>query len=387
MKTFNFKQLATALLAVLSTCLISCKKENNDEPENPINNQSLVLKGSITDNVTLKSGLTYQLDGEYIVESGATLTIEPGVKIVAIYDDIVDYILVKQDAKIVAQGTADQPIVMTSEKEQAGAWGGIHICGKAHTNVEGGKGSSEIGGAVYGGTDDNDNSGTLQYVRVEYTGYAFDEEHEANGITFYAVGKGTTVDHCQAYMGSDDGFEFFGGCVNANNMVSTNCSDDSFDWTEGWNGSGNQWLAYQEKEDVLGYDCDCLIEADNNEKNYVATPISHPTLSDLVLVGNNSTANKRGIRLRRGTQVTINQATICSKSNGITLESDETENALKTGTSTLQNIETSTALLSEKNIYTNDDFVINNTVKSDLVIATYEDAKSRCTWITGSWVK
>ena len=387
MKTFNLKQLATVLLATLSTCLISCKKENNDEPDNPINNQNLVLKGSITDNVTLKSGLTYQLDGEYIVESGATLTIEPGVKIVAIYDDIVDYILVKQDAKIVAQGTADQPIVMTSEKEQAGAWGGIHICGKAHTNAEGGKGSSEIGGAVYGGTDDNDNSGTLQYVRVEYTGYAFDEDHEANGITFYAVGKGTTVDHCQAYMGSDDGFEFFGGSVCANNMVSTNCSDDSFDWTEGWNGSGNQWLAYQEKEDVLGYDCDCLIEADNNEKNYAATPIAHPTLSDLVLVGNNSTANKRGIRLRRGTQVTINQATICGKSNGVTLESDETETALKTGVSILQNIETSMALLSEKNIYTNDDFIINNTVNPDLVIATYEDAKSHCTWITGRWVK
>ena len=80
-------------------------------------------------------------------------------------------------------------------------------------------------------------------------------------------------------------------------------------------------------------------------------------------------------------------ATICGKSNGVTLESDETETALKTGVSTLQNIETSTALLSEKNIYTNDDFIINNTVNPDLVIATYEDAKSRCTWITGSWVK
>ena len=86
---------------------------------------------------------------------------------------------------------------MTSEKEEPGAWGAIHICGRAHTNAEGGKGSSEIGGAVYGGNDDADNSGTLQYIRLEYTGFAFDEEHEANGISFYGVGNGTIVDHCK----------------------------------------------------------------------------------------------------------------------------------------------------------------------------------------------
>ena len=101
-----------------------------------------------------------------------------------------DYILVKQGAKINAIGTADNPIVMTAELEEAGAWGGIHICGRAHTNAEGGVGSSEIGNATYGGTDDSDNSGTLRYIRLEYTGYAFDEEHEANGISFYGVGNG-----------------------------------------------------------------------------------------------------------------------------------------------------------------------------------------------------
>ena len=192
-----------------------------------------VLSGSVTDDVTLKSGTTYQLNGAYTVEEGATLNIEPGVTIIAQYDDQVDYILIKQGAKINARGTASQPIVMTAQREEPGAWGGIHICGRAHTNAEGGKGNSEIGNATYGGNDDSDNSGVLQYVRVEYTGYAFDEDHEANGITFYGVGNGTTVDHCQAYMGSDDGFEFFGGAVNVSNMVATNCSDDSFDWTEG----------------------------------------------------------------------------------------------------------------------------------------------------------
>ena len=188
----------------------------------------------------------------------------------------------KQGAKINAVGTPDKPIVMTSEKEEPGAWGGIHICGKAHTNAEGGKGSSEIGGAVYGGNDDADNSGTLQYIRLEYTGFAFDEEHEANGISFYGVGNGTIVDHCEAYKGSDDGFEFFGGSVNVSNMVVVSCSDDSFDWTEGWNGKGTDLVAYQEAKATLGYDCDCLIEADKNDNDNAATPAINTKNSFLI---------------------------------------------------------------------------------------------------------
>lgn len=118
----------------------------------------------------------------------------------------------------------------------------------------------------------------MQYIRLEYTGFAFDEEHEANGISFYGVGNGTIVDHCEAYKGSDDGFEFFGGSVNVSNMVVISCSDDSFDWTEGWNGKGTDLVAYQEAKATLGYDCDCLIEADNNENDNAATPVSHPVL-------------------------------------------------------------------------------------------------------------
>ena len=282
MESLKWKFLSLALVASMSF-LTSCSDDDNNGGND--NGEVETLKGTITSDVTLKAGTTYKLSGEYIVEAGATLNIEAGVKIISVYDDIVDYILIKQGAKINAMGTANAPIVMTSEKEEPGAWGGIHICGKAHTNAEGGKGSSEIGGAVYGGNDDADNSGKLQYVRVEYTGYAFDEEHEANGITFYGVGNGTIVDHCQAYKGSDDGFEFFGGSVNISNMVVVSCSDDSFDWTEGWNGKGTDLVAYQEPKATLGYDCDCLIEADNNENDNAASPISHPTLKNLILAG------------------------------------------------------------------------------------------------------
>ena len=394
MKATKWKSYSLALIAGMSVLTACSSDDNNDNGGNGNNGNGneiengTSLKGTITSDVTLTAGSTYKLSGEYIVEDGATLNIEAGVKIISIYDDIVDYILVKQGGKINAVGTSSAPIVMTSEKEEPGAWGGIHICGKAHTNAEGGKGSSEIGGATYGGNDDADNSGTLKYVRVEYSGYAFDSEHEANGITFYGVGNGTTVEYCQAYKGSDDGFEFFGGSVNVSNLVSVSCSDDSFDWTEGWNGTATNLVAYQEAEETLGYDCDCLIEADNNENNYAATPVAHPVLKNLILVGNNSAAGNRGIRLRRGTQVEIDGAKVCGKKNAVTLESEETENALLAGTSKLANMTVDSELRSEKNIYTNDNFVsAGNTVDTSLKYTSFDDIKAECEWMAGNWVK
>lgn len=394
MKATKWKSYSLALIAGMSVLTACSSDDNNDNGGNGNNGNGneiengTTLKGTITSDVTLTAGSTYKLSGEYIVEDGATLNIEAGVKIISIYDDIVDYILVKQGGKINAVGTSSAPIVMTSEKEEPGAWGGIHICGKAHTNAEGGKGSSEIGGATYGGNDDADNSGTLKYVRVEYSGYAFDSEHEANGITFYGVGNGTTVEYCQAYKGSDDGFEFFGGSVNVSNLVSVSCSDDSFDWTEGWNGTATNLVAYQEAEETLGYDCDFLIEADNNENNYAATPVAHPVLKNLILVGNNSAAGNRGIRLRRGTQVEIDGAKVCGKKNAVTLESEETENALLAGTSKLANMTVDSELRSEKNIYTNDNFVsAGNTVDTSLKYTSFDDIKAECEWMAGNWVK
>ena len=384
MKALKWNFLSLAFMAGMSL-FTACSDDN--EPNGGNNgNEVETLKGSISSDVTLKAGNTYKLSGEYIVEEGATLNIEEGVKIVAVYDDVVDYILVKQGGKINAVGTADSPIVMTSEKEEPGAWGGIHICGKAHTNAEGGKGSSEIGGATYGGNDDADNSGKLQYVRVEYTGYAFDEEHEANGISFYGVGSGTTVDHCQAYKGSDDGFEFFGGSVNISNMVVVNCSDDSFDWTEGWNGTGTNLVAYQEAETTLGYDCDCLIEADNNENDNAATPVSHPKLKNLILVGNGG--SKQGIRLRRGTQVSIENAEVCGKGQPLAVEGELTNAALKDGTSRLTDTTISAALYTDGN-YTNDDFVQaeGNEVDAALTYASFDAVKAACDWMNGNWIK
>ena len=383
----NKKLYSLAFLAGLTLFTACTDDEETNNPAQPADGST--LSGEITEDVTLKSGNTYKLSGAYTVKAGATLNIEPGVRLEAVYDDVVDYILVEQGAKINARGTASSPIVMTAEQEEAGAWGGIHICGRAHTNAEGGQGSSEIGGAAYGGNDDADNSGTLQYVRVEYTGYAFDEEHEANGISFYGVGNGTTVDHCQAYKGSDDGFEFFGGSVNVSNMVVTDCSDDSFDWTEGWNGTATNLIAVQESQDVLGYDCDCLIEADNNGDNFSATPVANPTLSNLLLIGNNSEENQRGVRLRCGTYVKMDNAQVTGKAMPLTVESEQTENALKDGTNgaSITNTSLSGNINSELGIYTASEFLADgNKNFQDINYATYADIAAACPWIEG-WTR
>ena len=246
---------------------------------------------------------------------------------------------------------------MTAELKQSGAWGGIHICGYAHTNAGTGV-LSEIGNAPYGGSNDGDDSGMLRYIRLEYTGFALDEEHEANGVSFYGVGNGTTVEYLQAYKGADDGFEFFGGSVNVKYLVATSCSDDSFDWTEGWNGKGQFLVAYQEAESTLGYDCDCLMECDNNGNNAAAIPVAHPILANVTLVGNNSATGTRGVRLRAGTEVELYNAIVTGKSKCITVETAETENSFSKvqNPSKLEYVSMSTPLDSKEGIYTNDKF-------------------------------
>lgn len=403
MRTMRNYWLSVALLGGMSLLAACGSDDNGGTPPPPTTPGTLpsgsTLQGDITSDVTLVSDGTYKLSGRYTVKAGATLTIPAGVTIEAVDDQTIDYILVEQGGKINAVGTADKPIVMTAELKQAGAWGGIHICGRAHTNAEGGVGSSEIGGATYGGHIEDDNSGTLKYVRVEYGGYTITEDTEANGFTFYGVGNGTTVDHCVAYMGSDDGFEWFGGSVNASNLVSVNNSDDSFDWTEGWNGTVTNLVAYQAPESELGFACDCLIEADNNENNYLATPVSHPTLNNLVLVGSGS--DTQGVRLRRGTGVNINNALFSGKGKILVVESPQTQKSFTDGESRITNTTISGNLSNEaidaetdpNGEYTgmewdNADFLAaaGNTVDASLSLS-YSDIKAQCAWLTGAWVE
>jgi len=285
----NLSKLLFAMLVLLGVSFTACNKDDNNDPVTP-DPGAVELKGDITTDLTVEGDVS--LTGQVHVKDGATLTVKAGTKITANADEL-SYLLIEQGAKIMAEGTADAPIIMTASVSEAGAWGGIHICGKAPIN-SGETGLSEIGDAVYGGSDASDNSGVLKYVRVKYSGTALDEEHEANGVSLYGVGNGTTLDYIEVYIGADDGIEFFGGTVDIKHTKVYGCRDDSFDWTEGWQGRGQFLMAVQTEEGDRGF------EGDNLSSDNTATPMSMPVMSNVTLIGKGDAENY-GMKLRRGT--------------------------------------------------------------------------------------
>lgn len=384
MKT-NFMKVSTWAMALCPSMAVftACNDDENGTTPPPAPSVEN-LGGIVTENMTLTANTEYKLTSQLQVKAPAVLTIEEGVKITAADSEDPIYILIEQGAKINAVGTVENPIVMTAENKTAGGWGGLHICGYAPTNA--GSGFSEIGNAAYGGNDANDNSGVLKYIRLEYTGFALDDEHESNGISFYGVGAGTQVSYVQTYVGADDGLEFFGGTVNVDHCVVVDCTDDSFDWTEGWSGTATNLVAYQ-----TDASCDCLIEADNNGDNFDATPVAHPTLRNLYLVGNGSSENKRGIRLRAGTRANIDGAKVAGKPNPLTIETTQTDDALANGTSVLKNVQIAGVL---KNDVTGGKYLSANfltgqgNAENAQIATTWDDVAGDLSfaWLNDAWV-
>ncbi|MFL0094993.1 hypothetical protein [Tenacibaculum maritimum] len=193
------------------------------------------LSGEVSGNVTLTSDKIYNLKGSYIVKDGATLTIEAGTKIIVDSKGTDIYIAVLKGGKININGTANAPVVMASASGNPGDWGGLTICGKA-TTTAGVNVTAEVGGFKYGGTEDTDTSGTINYLVIKGTGAQINIDSQYNGISLYAVGSGTKIENVSVINGADDGIEFFGGTVSVKNIYLENNEDDSIDWTEGWNG-------------------------------------------------------------------------------------------------------------------------------------------------------
>ena len=195
-----------------------------------------VLNGNLTQNKTLTANTSYSLTGSFIVQDGATLTIEAGTKISADKGGVDVYIAVLKGGKIDIKGTADNPVVMTSVNPSPADWGGLTICGKA-TTTAGVNAEAEVGGFIYGGTDDTDSSGSIKYLVIKGTGAQINLDSQYNGVSLYAVGSGTTLENIAIIDGADDGIEFFGGTVSVTNIYLENNEDDAVDWTEGWNGT------------------------------------------------------------------------------------------------------------------------------------------------------
>ncbi|GAA0872488.1 hypothetical protein GCM10009117_16350 [Gangjinia marincola] len=235
------------------------------------------LSGIITEDLTLNASITYNLSDALVIEDGASLTIPAGTLIRAT-GGTSSYIAVAQGGQIFVQGTAANPVIMTSGKDSPAPadWGGLVICGKAPTNV-GSTATSEVGDLAYGGDVANDNSGSVRYLRVEYTGASFNGSKEFNGVSLFGVGSETVFEYVQSYNGADDGIEFFGGTVNGNYLVSTNSGDDSIDFADGWNGNGEFWY-------ITG-GAQAGIEGSNNGDNGDITPVTSTNLSNITIVG------------------------------------------------------------------------------------------------------
>lgn len=324
LKASNLFLIALALVGAMVT---SCDKEK-EEPKGT----KKTVSGAITENTLWESKDTVILDGYVYVKSGATLTIEPGTLIKGLSDSKA-CLIIERGARIVANGTAQKPIVFTSDKpvgeRKPGDWAGIIICGRAPINQVGGEAEIEGGtGAVYGGTDPNDNSGVLRYVRIEFAGYEVSNGNEINGLTMGGVGKGTTLEYIQVSFGRDDSFEWFGGNVNAKYLVSYRGGDDDFDTDNGYSGNVQFGFILRGPEEADKSDASNGFESDNDASGSSNSPLTSVKFSNITILGPYATKtqanvnpnHKYGLRLRRNTRLSLYNSIIAGFNTGIFLE-------------------------------------------------------------------
>ena len=267
------------------------------------------ISGDITADETWSKGNDYILAGRVTVKDGVTLTIEPGTIIKAKKEPL-GWLQIERGAKIMAEGTAIEPIVFTSNQpvgsRQRGDWGGVVLLGKAPNNI-GSDVELEGDGGTHGGSETSDNSGVLKYVRIEYAGWEPSPDNELNGLTLGSVGNGTTLDYIQVHYGQDDGIEFFGGTASAKHLVVSGTGDDCVDTDQGYTGAMQYVVCMQD----LG-EGDNGIEASNQGDNLDATPRAFPRIANYTFIGRGeySTGKGNGLKFKEGTQALMTNGVV-----------------------------------------------------------------------------
>ncbi len=361
---------------------------SNFDPENTVYSTAYTatVSANITTNTTWSGVILLQ--NKVYVRNNATLTIAPGT-IIRCDKATQATLIITRGAKINAAGTASNPIVFTSGEEVGnraeGDWGGLVILGLAKNNQPGGVASIE--GLVpstdtqFGGAFDNDNSGVLQYVRVEFPGIPLEPNKELNGITFGSVGSGTTVDHLQVSFSGDDSYEWFGGTVNCKNLIVYRGLDDDFDTDFGYRGKIQFGLAIRDKDlsDAPG-DSNCF-ETDNDANGTPAQPKTAPIFSNITIVGPKGDGTtvlpagekfEKAFRLRRNTATSCFNSLVTGWEKGLSME----------GAAVVNNVNGDT-LVFANNILTNfasNTNLINNTLGTPPVSDGTTDA-----WYLSWW--
>ncbi|MCE2683145.1 MAG: T9SS type A sorting domain-containing protein [Flavobacteriia bacterium] len=307
----------------------------NFDPENTVYAATTqTVSANITTNTTWSGVILLQ--NKVYVKNNAVLTILPGT---IIRGDFATQgtLIITRGAKLNAIGTVSQPIVFTSNNapgaRQEGDWGGVVILGLARNNQPGGVANIEgilaTTDTQFGGAFDNDDSGTLKYVRIEFGGIPLEPNKEINGITFGSVGSETEVDYVQVSFSGDDAFEWFGGTVNCKHLISYRSLDDDFDTDFGFRGKVQFGLIIRDKDlsDAAG-DSNAF-ESDNDAAGSVAQPKTMPIFSNITIVGpkgNGTTVLpvgekfEKAFRLRRNTSTSVFNSLITGWEKGLSVE-------------------------------------------------------------------
>jgi len=356
------------LLALSALAITGCRKiEMDSEKEiiivggGPATGQTITLTGRINADTTLRKANNYILKGLVYIVGNHELTIEPGTIIKGSFNGSdVASLIITRGSKINAVGTAENPIVFTSlaPNPSSGDWGGIVICGKASINtsyngtnglyqVEGGidnangDGLAGSGDAVAPAPIDNDNSGSLSYVRIEYAGYAFQPDKEINSLTMAAVGSGTTIDHIQTIYAKDDAYEWFGGTVNCKYLIALKTQDDDFDTDNGFSGKVQFGLILRDSL-IADISTSEAFESDNNASGTTVAPKTRAVFSNITAIGPRATLSnignslyRAGAQIRRNSALSIHNSIFMGWPQGVLIDAS-------TGTPTDLNINDST---------------------------------------------
>jgi hypothetical protein len=345
------KKLVLLSFGAIALYMASCDKKNpivvppppvdtTDTTDTTDPNAVIILSGDITSNMTLSADKKYLLQGFVYVKNGATLTIPAGT-IIKGDKASKGTLIITRTGKIMAEGTADKPIVFTSN-QPAGArreadWGGVIILGNAPINPTGGTAKIE-GGLVptdaskeaeyiwFGGTTANDNSGILKYVRIEFGGIAYSPDNEINGLTMGGVGNGTTISYIEVYRSGDDAYEWFGGTVNCDHLVAAYTWDDDFDTDNGFAGNVQFGVALRVST-IADQSKSESFESDNDANGSTNLPQTKANFSNMTIVGPMAQLNTGinanyvwGAQIRRNSSISIYNSIIMGYPNGLYID-------------------------------------------------------------------
>lgn len=306
-----------------------------------------VISGNITSDRTFSNDTVYQLDGFVYVKNNATLTIEAGTVVQGYIDPVFGNskgtLIITRTGFIDARGTECEPIVFTSANQPGmrgtGDWGGVIVLGEATINrgtdqggyytdvIEGGL-TGDVADRTFGGNNDQDSSGVMQYVRIEFAGIAFTPNNEINSLTTGGVGEKTVIDHIMVSYAGDDAFEMFGGKWNGSHLIAHRTLDDNFDCDQGYRGN-IQWGIVYHEANTADISRSEGWETDNWSSNPNGQPRTAPVFSNITLIGPKATGTPNSLhqsaaRIRRGAWTSIHNSVFVDHLSGLYIDGNDT---------------------------------------------------------------